>query len=287
MTDTKSQLTQIARNRILVIDGAMGTNIQQYGLQEADYRGDSFGDAAKDLKGNNELLSLTRPQIITEIHERFLAAGADIIETNTFNANSISQADYDLQSAVYELNLASARVAKAAAVKYSEKTPDRPRFVAGALGPLNRTLSLSPDVNDPGYRAVSFEEVKSAYAEQVRALIEGGVDILIAETVFDTLNLKVALQAIEDVQAELGKELPLMISVTFSDKSGRTLSGQTVEAFWDSVAHARPVSVGANCGLGATDMRPYIAELAALAPTLVTSYPNAGLPNPLAPTGYD
>ena len=287
MSGSSASLLRLAQNRILVIDGAMGTSIQGYHLSEADYRGDAFAGTQQDLKGNNELLSITRPQVIGEIHEAFLEAGADIIETNTFNANSLSQADYGLESSVYELNLASAQVAKQAAQKYSEKTPDKPRFVAGALGPLNRTLSLSPDVNDPGFRAVSYDQVLAAYEEQVRALIEGGVDILLAETVFDTLNLKVALRAIEKVQAESGTQLPLMISVTFSDKSGRTLSGQTVEAFWDSVAHARPFSVGANCGLGAEEMRPYIAELSQLAPTLVSAYPNAGLPNPLADTGYD
>ncbi len=284
---TTQTLERLAKNRILIIDGAMGTSIQGFGLKEADYRGTQFADVAIDLKGNNELLSVTRPEVIRKIHEEFLASGADIIETNTFNANAISQTDYGLQSAVVDLNVASAKLAKQVALEWSERTPERPRFVAGALGPLNRTLSMSPDVNDPGYRAVSYDQVKQAYADQIHALIDGGVDILLAETVFDTLNLKAALLAIEEVQAARGTALPVMISVTFSDKSGRTLSGQTVEAFWDSVAHARPFSVGANCGLGATEMRPYIQELAQLAPTLVSSYPNAGLPNPLAPTGYD
>ncbi len=284
---TTLALQKLARDRILVIDGAMGTSIQSYQLAEEDYRGDFFKDVEQDLKGNNELLSMTRSSLIEEIHDDFLKAGADIIETNTFNANAISQTDYGLQSAVYDLNIASAKAAKVAAERWSEKTPDKPRFVAGALGPLNRTLSMSPDVNDPGYRAVTYDQVKAAYAEQIHALIEGGVDIILAETVFDTLNLKAALQAIGEVQAERGTSLPVMVSVTFSDKSGRTLSGQTVEAFWDSVAHARPFSIGANCGLGASEMRPYVQELAQLAPTLVSSYPNAGLPNPLAPTGYD
>jgi 5-methyltetrahydrofolate--homocysteine methyltransferase len=287
MSDIRAQLAKIARNRILIIDGAMGTSIQQYKLEEDAYRGEHFKNEKKDLKGNNELLNITRPDIITDIHEQFLAAGADILETNTFNANRLSQSDYDLEHAVVDLNVAAVRAARAAADKYSNLTPDKPRFVAGAIGPTSKTLSLSPDVNDPGYRACTYDEVLEAYAEQVRALIEAGVDILLAETVFDTLNLKAAIRAIELVQAEKKTQLPLMLSVTFSDKSGRTLSGQTVEAFWDSVAHSNPFSVGANCGLGATEMRPYIADLAKLCPTLVTCYPNAGLPNPLAPTGYD
>lgn len=287
MSNVGEQLSKIARNRILVIDGAMGTSIQGFGLQEADYRGTTFEKEKQDLKGNNELLSITRPDVIGSIHEQFLAAGADIIETNTFNANRLSQADYHLESAVYDLNIAAVHVARQAALKFSEKTPNKPRYVAGALGPTNRTLTISPDVNDPGFRAVSYDQVYEAYLEQALALIDGGVDILLAETVFDTLNLKAALQAIEAAQAQKGTTLPLMVSVTFSDKSGRTLSGQTVGAFWDSIAHSRPFSVGVNCGLGAEEMRPYVAELAQLAPTLISTYPNAGLPNPLAPTGYD
>ncbi len=287
MSDMRAQLAKIAQNRILVLDGAMGTSIQQFKLEEDAYRGEQFKNEKKDLKGNNELLNITRPEIITDIHEQFLAAGADILETNTFNANRLSQSDYNLEHAVVDLNVAAVKAARAAADKYSNLTPDKPRFVAGAIGPTSKTLSLSPDVNDPGYRACTYDEVLDAYAEQVRALIESGVDILLAETVFDTLNLKAAIRAVELVQAEKGTQLPLMLSVTFSDKSGRTLSGQTVEAFWDSVAHSNPFSVGANCGLGAEEMRPYIADLAKLCPTLVTSYPNAGLPNPLAPTGYD
>ncbi len=287
MSVTGAELSQLAKNRILVIDGAMGTSIQGYGLKEADYRGQVFDKEKQDLKGNNELLCMTRPDVITAIHDEFLEAGADIIETNTFNANRLSQADYHLESAVYDLNIAAVRLAKESALRFTEKNPDRPRFVAGALGPTNRTLSISPDVNDPGFRAVTYDQVFEAYLEQALALIEGGSDILLAETVFDTLNLKAALMAVEAAQAQKGTALPLMISVTFSDKSGRTLSGQTVGAFWDSVAHSHPFSVGANCGLGATEMRPYIKELARLAPTLISSYPNAGLPNPLAPTGYD
>src|SRR5690606_9609088 len=283
----REQLQRLAQDRILVIDGAMGTSIQTYGLSEADYRGAQFKDEKRDLKGNNDLLSITRPGVIQEIHERFLNAGADIIETNTFNSTTISQADYALEHVVTDLNVAAAKVARAAADKFSALTPDKPRFVAGALGPLNRTLSLSPDVNDPGYRAVTYDQVLQAYSEQVRALIEAGVDIILVETIFDTLNCKAALHAIEHVQAEKRTDLPVMISVTFSDASGRNLSGQTAEAFFASVSHARPISIGANCGLGAAEMRPYIAELSNLAPTLVSSYPNAGLPNPLAPTGYD
>ncbi|HSC89457.1 MAG TPA: methionine synthase [Polyangiaceae bacterium] len=286
-TPLDSPLHRLAQQRILVIDGAMGTCIQQYPLREEDYRGRFFQDTKKDLKGDNELLVLTRPEIITEIHEQYLAAGTDIIETNTFNANRISQADYELEHTVYDLNVAAARLARAACDKFSNQNPDRPRFVAGAIGPTNRTLSLSPDVNDPGFRAVSFDEVRDAYEEQIRALLDGGVDLLLVETIFDTLNAKAALVAIEEVSRQRGVQLPVMISVTFSDKSGRTLSGQTVEAFWDSMAHARPFSIGANCGLGATEMRPYIAELSRLSSSLVSCYPNAGLPNPLAPTGYD
>lgn len=287
MTDHSSLLQKIAKQRILILDGAMGTSIQGYPLREEDYRGKYFAQTKKDLKGDNELLVLTRPDVIQDIHEQFLRAGADIIETNTFNANRISQADYELNEISFDLNVAAARLARQLCEKWSNETPDKPRFVAGAIGPTNRTLSISPDVNDPGFRAVSFDQVKEAYAEQVRGLIEGGVDLLLCETIFDTLNAKAALLAIEEVQQEKGVRLPLMISVTFSDKSGRTLSGQTVDAFWDSMSHARPFSIGANCGLGATEMRPYIAELSRIAPTLVSIYPNAGLPNPLAPTGYD
>jgi 5-methyltetrahydrofolate--homocysteine methyltransferase len=284
---TEQLLRRLAGERILVIDGAMGTNIQGYGLGESDYRGARFHSTQKDVKGNNELLCITRPDVIGAIHARFLEAGADIIETNTFNANAISQEDYGLESAVVELNHAAARVAREVADRFTSENPDKPRFVAGAIGPLNRALSISPDVSDPSARSVTYEQVKAAYAEQVRALIEAGVDILLPETVFDTLNLKAALHAIEDVQRALSTRLPVMISLTLPDRSGRTLSGQTMEAAWDSVRHARPLSIGINCGLGATEMRPYVAELARLAGTLVSTYPNAGLPNPLAPTGYD
>ncbi len=284
--DVSALLKSIAQKRMLVIDGAMGTALQGYGLTEQDYRGTRFADhKQQDLKGNNDLLVLTRPDVVGEVHRAYLEAGADILETNTFAATSIAQADYSLESAVFDINVAAARLARRAADEFSDRNPDKPRFVAGAIGPMNRTLSISPDVNDPGFRSVSFDQVRDGYAEQVRALMEGGVDLLLAETVFDTLNLKACLVAIEQVFAEKGTRLPLMISVTITDKSGRTLSGQTVEAFWDSVKHARPISIGVNCALGATDMRPYIAEFSKLAPTLVSAYPNAGLPNAFG--GYD
>ncbi len=279
MTTTAATLESIIRKRILVIDGAMGTMIQRHHLGEADYRGERFRDHAHDLKGDNDLLVLTRPDVIRGIHEAYLEAGADVVETNTFNATSISQSDYHLETLAYELNVEAARVAREATDVWTRRTPDRPRFVAGAIGPTNRTLSLSPKVSDPAFRAVTFDQVRTAYAEQVRGLMDGGVDAILAETVFDTLNLKACLYAIEEVFAEKGRRLPLMISVTITDKSGRTLSGQTVEAFWVSVAHAKPISVGINCALGAREMRPFLAELANVATTYVSCYPNAGLPN--------
>ncbi|MBE7485634.1 MAG: methionine synthase [Polyangiaceae bacterium] len=279
MTDTSSLIRKLASERILVLDGAMGTAIQGYQLTEADFRGRRFERHGKELKGNNDLVVLTRPDVVAAIHDRYLEAGADIIETNTFSAQAISQADYDLESVVYDLNVEAAMLAKRAAQKFSDKTPDRPRFVAGALGPTTRSLSLSPRVNEPAFRAVSFDQVKAAYAEQVRALLDGGVDLLLIETIFDTLNAKAAIFAIEDVFEERGLRVPIMLSVTITDKSGRTLSGQTVEAFWTSVAHADPISVGVNCALGAREMRPYMAELARSAPVLASCYPNAGLPN--------
>jgi 5-methyltetrahydrofolate--homocysteine methyltransferase len=275
----REQLEALLQRRILVLDGAMGTMIQGYGLGEEDFRGDQFGKAEKLLAGDNELLSLTRPNVIREIHEAFLAAGADILETNTFGATRVAQAEYGLAETAYELNVASARLAREAADAWSQRTPDQPRFVAGAIGPTSKTLSLSPDVNDPAFRSLSFDDLEAAYAEQVRGLIDGGVHLLLVETIFDTLNAKAALTAIDKVQNERGLELPLMISVAITDASGRTLSGQTVEAFWRSVAHARPMSIGVNCSLGAKDMRPYVAELAKLANSYVSSYPNAGLPN--------
>jgi len=270
------------KQRILVLDGAMGTMIQRYRLSEAQYRGERFRDFPKDLRGNNDLLTLTRPQVIREIHAQYLEAGADILETNTFNSTSISQADYHLEDVVAEMNLAAARIAREVADSFSAKTPGKPRFVAGVLGPMNRTLSLSPDVNDPGYRAVSFDQVKDAYKVAVKALVEGGVDIILVETIFDTLNAKAALFAIDEHFEELGFKLPLMISGTITDASGRTLSGQTAEAFWNSVRHAKPLSVGFNCALGAKQLRPHVEELARIADVYVSAHPNAGLPNAMA-----
>ncbi|MCS6806406.1 MAG: methionine synthase [Acidobacteriota bacterium] len=279
-------LTELLQKRILLLDGAMGTTIQQYRLTEADFRGQLLKDHPYDVKGNNDLLCLTQPQIITEIHRAFLEAGADIIETNTFNGTAISQADYHTQSLVYQINLQAAKIAKEAALEFTRRTPDKPRFVAGALGPTNKTASLSPDVNDPGLRAVSFDELVVAYTEQIRGLIDGGVDLLLVETIFDTLNAKAALFAIEEYTRSLGKALPVMISGTIVDASGRTLSGQTTEAFWISVSHARHLlSVGLNCALGSQQMRPFIEELSRLAPVFVSLYPNAGLPNQFG--GYD
>ncbi len=278
-SEPAEKLKKLLKNRILLLDGAMGTMVQRHGLDEAAYRGERFKDYPSSLKGNNDLLVLTQPAIIEGIHEQYFAAGSDIVETNTFSSTAIAQADYNLQSIVYDLNIEAARLARRAADRWSDKTPDRPRFVAGAIGPMNRTLSLSPDVADPGFRAVTFDQVKNAYAEQARALIEGGVDILLVETIFDTLNAKAALFAISETFEAQGKTLPIMISVTITDKSGRTLSGQTVDAFWTSVAHARPLSVGVNCALGAKDMRPYIEQLSNLADCYISCYPNAGLPN--------
>ncbi len=272
-------LKVMVRKRILIIDGAMGTEIQNRKLEEADYRGQRFADWERDVKGNNDLLVLTRPDIIGEIHESYLEAGADIIETNTFNAQVISMADYGMEELAYEINVEAARIARAAADTWTAKTPDRVRIVAGALGPTNRTASISPDVNNPGFRNVSFDELRSAYLAQARGLIEGGADVLLIETVFDTLNAKAAGMAVLDAFDEAGVELPLMISGTITDRSGRTLSGQTAEAFWYSMRHLRPFAVGLNCALGAEAMRPYIAEIAAVAETYVLAYPNAGLPN--------
>ncbi len=265
--------------RILVLDGAMGSLIQEYRLTDADYHGERFKESPIELFGNNDILSLTLPRIIEEIHEKYLEAGADLIETNTFNANRISQADYGLEEFSYEMNLASARLAREAADKFTDMNPDKPRFVVGALGPTNKTTSLSPDVNDPGYRAVTFDEIKATYAEQIRGLIDGGVDLLLVETVFDTLNAKAALYAIEEVFAEKGIELPIMVSGTITDASGRTLSGQTIEAFLTSVSHLDLLSVGINCSLGARDMKPYVDTLSKKAPYFTSAHPNAGLPN--------
>lgn len=273
------QLEKAATERILVIDGAMGTMIQRHKLSEADYRGDRFKNWHRDVKGNNELLSLTRPDVIKGIHEEYLAAGADIIETNTFGAQRISMADYGMEDLSRELNVASARLAREACDEWTRKTPDKPRFVAGAVGPTNRTASISPNVNDPGFRAVTFDELREAYKEQVLGLIEGGSDIIIIETIFDTLNAKAAGFATLEAFDEVGIELPVMISGTITDASGRTLSGQTGEAFWYSIRHLKPWSIGLNCALGAEAMRPYLAELSKLADTRISAYPNAGLPN--------
>ena len=279
-------LRTLFAQRIAILDGAMGTMIQRHTLTEADFRGERFRAHPHDLKGNNDLLSLTRPDIIGEIHRQYFAAGADMVETNTFNSTSISQADYHLESIVPELNRAAAAVARRAAQQAEAATPGRRCFVAGAVGPLSRTLSMSPDVNRPDFRAVTWDQVVAAYAEQVRALLDGGVDTLLVETIFDTLNAKAALFAIQSVFDERGgARVPVMISVTITDVAGRTLSGQTIAAFYNSIAHAQPFSVGINCALGGKAMRPYVEELAAIADCFVSCYPNAGLPNAFG--GYD
>lgn len=276
-------INQLLGERILIIDGAMGTMIQRYKLNESDYRGERFKDWPSDLKGNNDLLCLTQPQIIREIHKQYLEAGADIIETNTFNAQKVSLADYNMQSLAYELNVAAAKCAREAVDEFLTTPAGKERkiaFVAGAIGPLNKTLSLSPDVNNPGFRALTFDEAVDAYYEQVKGLIDGGVDLILIETIFDTLNAKAAIFATKKYFRDAGKKsLPVMISGTITDASGRTLSGQTLEAFYTSIAHAKPLSVGLNCALGAKEMRPHIEELSQLASCYVSAYPNAGLPN--------
>ena len=282
-------IQQSLQERILIIDGAMGTMIQRHKLEEADYRGERFKDWASDLKGNNDLLVLTQPNIIKGIHKLYLEAGADIIETNTFNAQVISLADYHMESLAYELNFEAAKIAKEAVKEFfssptgggREGASGRERaYVAGAIGPLNKTLSLSPDVNNPGYRALTFDEAVSAYYEQVKGLVDGGVDLLLIETIFDTLNAKAAIYAIKKYFADVNqKEVPIMISGTITDASGRTLSGQTLEAFYTSVMHAKPLSIGLNCALGASEMRPHIEELSQIASCFTSAYPNAGLPN--------
>ncbi len=279
-------LPAILQQRIAIIDGAMGTMIQRHKLGEADFRGERFAAHGKDLKGNNDLLVMTRPDVIREIHAAYLAAGADIIETNTFGATSIAQEDYGLAAIAREMNVAAARIARSAADEYS--TPDKPRFVAGALGPTPRTASISPDVNDPGARNVSFDQLRDAYREQAEGLLEGGCDLFLVETIFDTLNAKAAIFALDELMEDTGERLPVVISGTVTDASGRILSGQTVAAFWHSVRHARPLAVGLNCALGAAVMRPYIEELSKVAAdTFVSCYPNAGLPNPMSETGFD
>jgi 5-methyltetrahydrofolate--homocysteine methyltransferase len=281
-----AELPALLARRIVIIDGAMGTMIQRYKLGEADFRGERFKDHPKDLKGNNELLQFTQAQVLRQIHDQYLAAGADLIETNTFGATSIAQEDYGLAHVAREMNVEAARIAKAAAVAAS--TPDKPRFVAGALGPTPRTASISPDVNDPGARNVSFEQLRAAYREQAEGLLEGGADLFLVETIFDTLNAKAAIFALDELMEDTGERLPVIISGTVTDASGRILSGQTVGAFWHSVRHARPLAVGLNCALGAALMRPYIEELAKVASdTYVSCYPNAGLPNPMSETGFD
>jgi 5-methyltetrahydrofolate--homocysteine methyltransferase len=270
------------------LDGAMGTMIQQYKLTEAAYRGERFREFARELKGNNDLLTLTQPEIVRGIHRQYLEAGADIIETNTFNSTAIALADYGMQDLAYELNFAAAKLAREAADEFERKSPSKPRFVAGALGPTNRTASISPDVNDSGARNVTFDQLVAAYGEAVRGLLDGACDILLLETIFDTLNAKAALFAVEEhFEAHPGERVPIIISGTITDASGRTLSGQTTEAFWNSVRHARPLAVGLNCALGAELLRPYVEELASIADVYVSCHPNAGLPNPLAETGYD
>src|SRR4029453_13160246 len=272
-------LKREAAQRILILDGAMGTMIQRHRLDEAGYRGERFKDFPRDLKGNNDLLVLTQPKIISEIHNAYLEVGADVVETNTFNAQAISQSDYGLADLAYEMNVAAAKLAREAPDAWTKKTQDKPRFVAAATGPPNRTASISPDVNNPGFRNVSFDALVEAYATQARGLIDGGVDTVLIETVFDTLNAKAAGFAVEQVLDELSVELPIMVSGTITDLSGRNLSGQTPEAFWYSIQHLKPFSIGLNCAFGAEQLRPSVADIAAAADTLVRVYPNAGLPN--------
>lgn len=273
------KIQDILSERILIIDGAMGTMIQRHTLTEADFRGDKFKDHTHPLKGNNDALSITRPDIIKEIHKQYLEAGADIIETNTFSATSIAQADYHLEPFVYELNYQSAKIAKEVASEFTAREPHKPRFVAGAMGPTNKTASLSPEVNNPGYRAVTFDQLSAAFKEQARALLEGGADLLLLETIIDTLNVKAALFAIQELFDEIGREVPVMVSGTITDASGRTLSGQTTEAFLISVSHVPLLAIGLNCALGANALRPYLQVLSEKSPFFVSAYPNAGLPN--------
>ncbi|HMH18737.1 MAG TPA: homocysteine S-methyltransferase family protein, partial [Burkholderiales bacterium] len=285
--DRSEELRALLDRRILILDGAMGTTIQGYKLSEADFRGEGFARSERDLKGNNDLLTLTQPAVIAEIHASYLEAGADIIETNTFNSNAPSQADYGLERLVYDLNHAAARLARDAADRATERDPGKPRFVAGVLGPTNKTASISPEVNDPGFRNIYFDELVKAYGEALGGLADGGADLILLETIFDTLNAKAAIFAIETLFEQRGQRLPVIVSGTITDQSGRTLTGQTSEAFWNSLRHARPIAVGLNCALGAKLMRPYIEELSKVADTYISCYPNAGLPNPLSDTGYD
>ena len=278
-SNAKTTLAEAAEKRILILDGAMGTMIQRHKLEEEDYRGQQFADWHCDVKGNNDLLVITQPDIIYQIHCDYFEAGADIIETNTFNATTIAMADYDMQAQSRDINLAAARLARKAADEYTAKTPDKPRFVAGVLGPTNRTASISPDVNDPGKRNVTFDELVEAYCESTEALIEGGVDLIMLETIFDTLNAKAAAYAVESVFDKLGKSLPVMVSGTITDASGRTLSGQTAEAFYYSMRHINPFSFGLNCALGPDLLRQYVDEVANVSECLISAHPNAGLPN--------
>ncbi|MGB5698708.1 homocysteine S-methyltransferase family protein [Muriicola sp.] len=273
------RIEELLSKRILVLDGAMGTMLQQYNFTEEDFRGERFQDWPHSLQGNNDLLSLTQPQAIAEIHEKYFEAGADIVETNTFSGTSIAMADYHMEDLVYELNFESARIAKEVAKKCTARDPQKPRFVAGSIGPTNKTASMSPDVNDPGFRAVSFEDLRLAYREQAAALIDGGVDLLLVETVFDTLNAKAALFAIEEIKEERGIEVPIMISGTITDASGRTLSGQTAESFLISVSHIPLLSIGFNCAVGASQLVPHLEVLSAKSGLAISAHPNAGLPN--------
>lgn len=275
MTDIR----EVLKNRILVLDGAMGTMIQRYKLTEEDFRGERFKNHHLSLKGNNDILSITRPDVIKEIHAAYLEAGSDIIETNSFGSTSVAQADYELEDAVYEINYACAKIAKEVADEFTKKTPNKPRFVAGSMGPTTKLASMSPDVNDPGFRNITFNELVVAFKEQAKGLIEGGSDLLLVETITDTLNVKAALFAIDEIQKELGTNLPVMISGTITDASGRTLSGQTTEAFMISVEHSNPLSIGLNCALGASALRPYLKVMREKSNFFVSAHPNAGLPN--------
>ena len=288
--DRTAELARLLRERILILDGAWGTMIQERKLHEADFRGPAacgLHDHAGDLKGNNDILVLTRPDVVRDIHDAYFAAGADITETNTFSSTRIAQSDYGLENRAAEMNRVAAHIARECADRWTAKTPDKPRFVAGSLGPTNRTASISPDVNDPAKRNGTFDDLARAYGEAIEALAEGGADIFLVETIFDTLNAKAALYALDAYFERMGRRWPVIVSGTITDASGRTLSGQTPEAFWNSIRHVRPLAVGLNCALGAALMRPYIEEIARTADTFVSCYPNAGLPNPMSDTGYD
>ncbi|GAK34700.1 methionine synthase [alpha proteobacterium Q-1] len=279
LNNSAQKIRALAKERILLLDGATGTMIQSHKLKEADYRGSQFADWTRDLKGDNDLLCLTRPALMQSIHEDFLAAGSDIITTNSFNGTSISQSDYGMEAQVEAINLAAARIARKAADEWTAKTPDKPRFVAGSIGPTNKTLSVSPRVNEPGYRDVTFDQMKDVYKQQASALLEGGVDLLLIETIFDTLNAKAALVAVDELSQSHDVHIPIILAVTITDLSGRNLSGQTVEAFWYSVRHARPLAAGMNCSFGADQLRPHVLALSKIVETLICVYPNAGLPN--------